>query len=372
MSKKTPRLFSLDVFRGITIAGMILVNHPGSGKTVYAPLRHAAWNGWTPTDLIFPFFLFIVGVALTFSLSKKMENGEGAPAIVAKIFRRSLFLFLLGVFLNSFPLFRLSLSSLRVPGVLQRIAICYLVSALLFLKLKAKSLAVISVAVLAGYGLLMFLVPVPGYGAGNLTPDGNLAAYLDRVLLRGTHLYRGTWDPEGLLSTFPAIVTTLFGILAGLCLRSSGNWKKKTILLLSAGTAGVLLGEAVSHWFPINKNIWTSSYVLFTGGLGTLFLAFCFYLCDVLNLRAWARPFVIFGTNPIAVYFLSGIVSKTLQKITVSSAQGAISLYSWIYGNLFEPWAGAYNGSLFFALAYVLFWLGVMTVFYRKKIFIRI
>lgn len=372
MSEKTQRLFSLDVFRGITIAGMILVNNPGNGKTVYAPLRHASWNGWTPTDLIFPFFLFIVGVALAFSLSKKLESGAGAPSIAVKIFRRSIVLFLLGIFLNSFPLFHLSLSSLRVPGVLQRIAVCYFVSALLFLKLKAKPLVWIAVAILAGYGLLMFLVPVPGYGAGNLTPDGNLAAYLDRILLRGTHLYRGTWDPEGFLSTFPAIVTTLFGIFAGLCLRSPGGWKKKIIWLLSAGTAGVLLGEAMSPWFPINKNIWTCSYVLFTGGLGTLFLAFCFYLCDVLNLRKWAKPFVIFGTNSIAVYFLSGIVAKTLQKITVSSAQGTISLYSRIYETLFAPWAGTYSGSLFFALAYVLFWLAVMTVFYRKKIFIKI
>jgi predicted acyltransferase len=369
---KMKRLFSLDVFRGITIAGMILVNNPGNGKTVYAPLHHAFWNGWTPTDLIFPFFLFIVGVALAFSLSRKRENGERTSSLVAKIFRRSVVLFLLGIFLNVFPVFHFSLSSLRVPGVLQRIAVCYFVSALLFLTLKAKPLALIAFAVLAGYTLLMFLVPVPGYGAGNLTPDGNLAAYLDRVLFRGTHLYRGTWDPEGFLSTFPAVVTTLFGIFAGLCLRSSGNWKKKIILLLSAGTAGVLLGEAVSIWFPINKNIWTSSYVLFTGGLGTLFLAFCFYLCDVLNLRAWAKPFVIFGTNPIAVYFLSGVMAKILQKITVSSAQGATSLYSWIYGTLFEPWAGGYNGSLFFALAYVLFWLGVIFVFYRKKIFIKI
>ena len=369
---KPQRFFSLDVFRGITIAGMILVNNPGNGKTVYAPLRHASWNGWTPTDLIFPFFLFIVGVALAFSLSRKLENGESTFSIIAKIFRRSIVLFLLGIFLNVFPVFHLSPSSLRVPGVLQRIAICYFVSALLFLKLKAKPLALIAFAILAGYALLMLLVPVPGYGSGNLTPDGNLAAYLDRVILRGTHLYRGTWDPEGFLSTFPAIATTLFGIFAGLCLRSSSGWKKKIIWLLSAGMAGVLLGEVISLWFPINKNIWTSSYVLFTGGLGTLFLAFCFYLCDVLNWRDWAIPFVIFGTNPIAVYFLSAIVAKILLKITVSSAQGATSLYSWIYGNLFAPWAGTYNGSLFFALAYVLFWLGIMTVFYKNKIFIKI
>ncbi len=366
---ESQRSFALDVFRGMTIAAMILVNNPGSWSHVYPPLLHAAWHGWTPTDLIFPFFLFIAGMALAFSLGSHLEKGESRKALVAKIGRRALILFGLGLFLQLFPFF--NFSNLRIPGVLQRIALCYLFSALLFLKLKWRGLVAVSLVVLIGYWLALLWIPVPGFGAGNLSPDGNLAAYVDRLVLKGTRLYRGTWDPEGALSTFPAAVTMILGILSGIFLRknremaSSRKWNR----LMLAGFLGIMLGLLWSLNFPLNKNLWTSSYVLFTAGLALLLFACCFWICDIQCWRAWAKSFLIFGTNSIAVFFLSGLLSKTLILLKVGNNG---SVYSWIYQHFFASWAGLLNGSLFFAIAYVLFWLAIMALFYRKGIFVKI
>jgi predicted acyltransferase len=370
MSEK--RVFSLDVFRGITIAGMILVNNPGSWKYVYPPLRHAEWHGWTPTDLIFPFFLFIMGVATTLSLSKRKEGGLSESKIIHKIIRRSLILFALGLILHLYPFFNFHLSRLRIPGVLQRISLCYLFSSILFIKMRPRNLAILTGIILIGYYLSMTFIPVPGYGAGNLTPEGNLASYIDRIVFKGTRLWQGSWDPEGILSTFPAIATTILGIFAGLLLKEKRKELNKFFKMILIGIILALSGYLFSFLFPINKNLWTSSYVLFTGGLAYIFLSLCFLIFDFYNLKKIGVPFVIFGVNPIAVYFLSGILTKTLILIKIKSVAETLSLYSWIFKNIFVPIAGNMNGSLLFAISYVLLWLGVMGIFYRLKIFIKI
>ncbi|HEX8089944.1 MAG TPA: DUF5009 domain-containing protein, partial [Blastocatellia bacterium] len=281
---KAERVLSLDAFRGITIAGMILVNNPGSWTYVYPPLRHAEWNGWTPTDLIFPFFLFIVGIAIPISLGGKVERGENKSRIIAGVLRRSITLFLLGLFLATFPFFHLS--SIRIPGVLQRIAVCFLFASLIFLFTSARAQALTAAALIAIYWALMKLVPVPHdyvqsvvERGGNVEKEANLAAYIDNTLLHG-HMWSQTktWDPEGLLSTVPAIATVLLGVLAGYWIKSNRTPKEKTLGMLIAGAAGVAAGQIMDIWFPINKNLWTSSYVVFAAGMALLFLALCYWL----------------------------------------------------------------------------------------------
>lgn len=269
---KGRRLSSLDAFRGLTIAGMILVNNPGSWKHVYAPLRHAEWHGWTPTDLVFPFFLFIVGVSISLSFSKRMEQGIAKNELYLKTLKRTVILFGLGILLALFPHF--NFLTIRIPGVLQRIALCYLFSSLLFLKTGIKGRCMTSFSFLAIYWLMMKLVPVPGYGPGILAYEGNLCAYIDSHLLAG-HLYKPGFDPEGILSTLPAIATTLLGALTGDWLRSSKIILHKTIGILIGGLFFTLSGLLLHPLFPINKQLWTSTYVLFTAGVALLFLGFC-------------------------------------------------------------------------------------------------
>jgi predicted acyltransferase len=354
------RLSSLDAFRGITIAGMILVNNPGSWQHVYAPLLHADWHGWTPTDLIFPFFLFIVGVSVSLSLSKRMDRMDSPVSVHMKIIRRSLILFVLGIVLQL--LFRFDITNLRIPGVLQRIAICYLISALVYYKVGSKGRVVILVFLLAGYYLVMKFVPVPGYGAGVWDYEGNLCAYIDIKLLGG-HLYKPAFDPEGILSTFPAIATTLLGTLAGDWLRSSKNVFQKSLGLLSAGILLTGAGLALHPVFPINKQLWTSTYVLFTAGAAMIFLGLCLGLMDGLGAKKWAYPFLVLGSNAIFVYAGSTVMVKALL---------AISLYSHIYRHFLVPLAGPLNGSLLFPLLLLTFWVLVMIPLYRKKIYIKI
>ncbi|HWP42124.1 MAG TPA: heparan-alpha-glucosaminide N-acetyltransferase domain-containing protein [Blastocatellia bacterium] len=369
---KTERLVSLDAFRGLTIAGMILVNNPGSWSYVYAPLAHAEWHGWTPTDLVFPFFLFIVGVSITLSMSGRLSQGGSQRKTYLRILRRTLILFGLGLFLNGFPFFELA--TLRIPGVLQRIAVCYFFSALIFMRFRVKGQAITAASLLALYWILMKLVPVPGYGAGVLDKDGNLAAYIDNLLMPG-HLWKPTWDPEGILSTMPAIATTIFGMLCGHWLRSGATALKKVYGMLAGGLAAVLVGQVMNLWFPINKNLWTSSYTVFTAGMALLFLALCYWVIDYKGYRKPVLPLVIFGVNPITVYVLSGVVATLIDLIRV----GAVAsdgkkppLKQYIYDNFFASWAGPWNGSLFFALAFVLLMLIPMWVLYKKRIFIKV
>ena len=366
------RLVSLDAFRGMTIAGMILVNNPGSWAHVYPPLLHAEWHGWTPTDLIFPFFLFIMGVALPISYDRRLERGLGRGALARHGVRRSAVLFGLGVFMAAYPSFS-GWDTLRIMGVLQRIGLVYLLASLLYLWLPRRALPWIGLSLLLGYWALMTLVPVPGYGAGDLSPEGNLGAFLDRLILGQEHLWRDDpWDPEGLLSSLPAVVTALLGIAVGRWLLRSGGRDGETLRgLLLGGILLTVVGWAWGLVFPINKNLWTSSYVVFTGGLATLLLGAWYWLVEMKGYRRWATPFVVYGMNAIAVFVLSGLVTKTLVLVRVGGEEG-ISAYGWLHANLFASWLSPENASLGFALGYVLLWLAAMWLLHRREIFIKI
>ena len=369
---KSERLVSLDVFRGITIAGMILVNNPGTWKAVYPPLRHADWHGLTPTDLIFPFFLFIVGIAITLSLSKRKSRGDNQNTLIMNILRRSLILFLLGLLLSAVPHF--DISTIRIPGVLQRIAVVYLVTSILFLKLSVKGQIYSTLFVLLFYWIIMTLIPVPGIGEANLEKTTNLAAWLDNLLLHG-HLYSGSkvWDPEGILSTLPALGSTLIGILTGHWLQSNEDMTTKTVWMFTYGVTLMLAGYIWDVWFPINKNLWTSSYVVYTGGLALLFLAMCYWFIDKLKIRWWVKPFQVYGMNAITVFFMSSLVAKLLYIIKVTDSTGSeISLRGFLFNNLFLSWLPPINASLAWAIVYVLIWLGLMWILYYKKIFIKV
>lgn len=374
---KSERLLSLDAFRGITIAGMILVNNPGTWSAIYPPLEHAKWNGCTPTDLIFPFFLFIVGVAIPFALGKRIERGEDHKKIILQIIRRSIVLFLLGLIIHTFPFGLLgesfSLSEIRIPGVLQRIAVVYLVSAILFLKTNYKTQIYLGGILFIVYWLMMTLIPVPGIGYANLDPSTNLAAWLDNTLLK-RHLWEATkvWDPEGILSTLPAISTSIMGMITGWWLKSGKDKTTKTVWLFVIGCISLVVGYIWNGWFPINKNLWTSSYVLYTGGLALLFLGICYWFIDVRNSRWWIKPFQVYGLNAIAVYFLSEIVTRLMYLITISRNGEGISLSTYLFNNYFLTLFDPINASLIWAIVYVLFWLGVMWIFYAKRIFIKV
>ena len=366
----TERLVSLDVFRGITIAGMILVNNPGTWSAIYWPLEHAAWHGWTPTDLVFPFFLFIVGVSITLALSRRKESGGSKRDLFIKIIRRAALIYLIGLALHGFP--KYNFSTMRLLGVLPRIAICYFFAATIFLTTRVRTQAMIAVGLLLLYWLLMMTVPVPGYGAGDLSKEGNLAAYLDRLLLAG-HTYTPVYDPEGLLSTVPAIATTLFGVLTGHWLQQQRDALDKVAGLFVAGACGVVVGWAWNAWFPINKALWTSSYVVFTAGMALQLLALCYWTIDLKGYRRWAKPFVIFGVNALAVFVLSGLAARLMSLWKLPRANGSPgNLQTFIFEHFFASWASPINASLCYAIAFVLVWLGLMSVLYRRKIFIKV
>lgn len=369
-TEKSHRLVSLDAFRGLTIAGMILVNNPGTWGAIYAPLRHAPWHGWTPTDLIFPFFLFIAGVSMAFSFAARMERGATRATLVRHLLRRSAIIFALGIFLNAFPEFQFA--TLRYPGVLQRIAVCYLSASLISLYCGRRARIGIVAALLFGYWALMTFVPVPGYGAGRLDPEGNLAAYVDRALLPGK-LWQTTWDPEGLLSTIPAIATALLGVFLGEWLLAPRAPQRTAGGMLALGAAGLVLGEIWGLVFPINKNLWTGSYVIFTAGFALVALGICYWLVDVKGYRRWATPFVVYGVNPIAAYFLSSLVADVLVSWKMALVGGqAVSLKRHIFQSCFAPLASPVNASLLYALSYVAFWLALMWLLYRRRIFVKI
>ena len=370
--RKPERLVSLDVFRGITIAGMTLVNNPGTWEHIYWPLEHAQWEGWTPTDLVFPFFLFIVGVSITLALGNRVERGSNKRDLYRKILKRSLIIFAIGLFLNGFPYF--NLSELRIPGVLQRIAVCYFFASIIFLNTKVTAQIIISVVLLIIYWLLLTYVPAPGLAAGDLTKEGSLPSFVDRMVF-GKHVWAQAkvYDPEGLLSTIPAVVTTLIGILTGQLLRTNKSTYQKAAGMFVAGMICIVIGWAWNPFFPINKALWTSSYTVFTGGLALQFLAFCYWLTDIKGYRLWAKPFEVFGVNAIALYVGSGIMADLLGLIKVSAADGTkIPAQSWIFENWFASWASPLNASLAYAIAFVLVWLFLMWILYRAKVIIRV
>jgi predicted acyltransferase len=364
------RLLSLDAFRGVTIAGMLLVNNPGSWSSIYPPLRHATWHGWTPTDLIFPFFLFIVGVAMTFSFAARIERGADRRALLLNAARRAAILFGLGLLLHGFPNY-LDLSGLRIPGVLQRIALAYFAATAIVLFLRRNAQVAATAVLLLGYWAVMALVPFPGGNPGVLEPGLDIGAFIDRAVFGEAHLWRSsrTWDPEGLFSTLPAVGTVLLGVFTGSWLRSRRDPATTTVGLFLAGNAGVVLGLMWHPLFPINKPLWTSSYVLFTAGMACHFLAVCYWLIDVKGYTTWARPFIIFGVNAITAFFLSGLFARI---ITMIPGPDDTTLKGFIYDTVFTPLLSPVMASLAYAIAFVLLWLGIMTVFYRRGILIRI
>jgi predicted acyltransferase len=376
------RLKSLDVFRGIAIASMILVNNPGSWGYIYPPLKHAEWHGCTPTDLIFPFFLFIVGAAMPFSLSKYTKENRPAKAVYWRIGRRALILFGLGLFLALFSLtldFWLngapadSFAKIRIMGVLQRISLAYLISAIAVLNLERRGLWILATILLIGYWGAMQLIPVPGYGAGNLTPEGNLVGYIDRVILGQQHLLGGKlFDPEGLFSTLPAVVTVLMGYFTGEWLRFQPRQSRTSINLAIFGMICVLVGHLWGFLFPINKQLWTSSYVIFTAGFALLLLAACYELIEVRGLQRLGFPLEVMGLNAIFAFVGSGVVARILTKTHVGTANDAPTTYKWIYEHLFKPWAGTLNGSLLFAIATVCFWWLILYLMYRRSWYFKI
>ncbi len=466
------RLISLDVFRGMTIAGMVLVNNPGTWSAVYGPLKHAEWHGITPTDYVFPFFLFIVGVAIPMALGKRLEAGITRD-VYWKILQRSVTIFALGLAMSVIPFFDFgktdipqlakllimlalsaallflllrkfrealilaagsvallayfyfaaytlvpySFETMRIPGVLQRIAICYLIVSIIFLHTNWKQQAMIGGGLLLLYWFLMTAVPVPGCDVTTIDDKAcNLAAWLDRTILGEAHLWRSAkvFDPEGILSTIPAIVTTISGVLTGTWLLSGGAEARTSVRaksdddthgaeartsvrvnsddytqshgaptgrsksdivagLFFFGIVLVALGWAWNFYFPFNKSLWTSSYVIYTSGLALCFLGFCYWLIDITGYKRWSKPFVIFGVNALALFVFSGLMARFLgmAKITASDGQ-QISLQKWIFDTFFLFIASPINASLMYATCFILSWLFLMWLLYRKKVYIKV
>ncbi len=372
------RLRSLDAFRGATVAAMILVNNPGSWSDVFAPLRHAEWHGWTFTDLVFPFFLFVVGVAIPLALGAKRERGVPRGVLARRALRRALVLFALGLLLSGFPAF--DLATLRIPGVLQRIAVTYLAGSLLFLCAPRRALPWVCAALLVGYWALMTFVPVPGFGAGQLdSKDGNLAAYVDRLLLEG-HLWRSsrTWDPEGVLSTLPALATVLFGVLAGEGLRRAEPGDARTLRLLLFGALWALLGWVAAWGFPINKPLWTSSYALLMAGFASTALGLCHHAFDrgqrpgPVTARV-GEALAVFGVNAILVFVGSGLLARTLTLVSWDAADGTSwTLKGFLYQHSFAPLLPPQLASLAWGLAWVAGWFLVLRLLWARGIVLKV
>ncbi|WP_310558404.1 DUF5009 domain-containing protein [Flavobacterium sp.] len=418
------RLTSLDVFRGFTIMLMIIVNNPGSWAAIYPPLEHAEWNGCTPTDLIFPSFIFIMGTAIPFAIHKKYDS-----AILNKIMVRSLRIFCLGLFLNFFnsieffgfigiPLlieklvitfaiayallgkFKLKIKTIlafsivsillflaysgipayqevRIPGVLQRIAIVYFFTSILYLKSTMKTQILVVAILLLGYWAVMTLIPVPGIGEANLEKGTNLAAYIDNIFLKN-HMYSQskTWDPEGILITLPAITSGIIGMLIGQMLNrplSKIEIVKKIIVI---GLGLVIFGLIWSIKFPINKSIWSGSFVLYTSGLATISFCMLYYIIEISNYKKWTKLFLIWGVNPMIVFFFSGIIPRVLTMIKVDHPTlpgEPLGFQSYFYNYGIVPYfENPKDASLTYALIYTLFWTIILWIFYKKKLFFKV
>ena len=368
--KNTQRLLSLDAFRGLTIAGMILVNTPGSWSYLYAPLAHADWHGCTPTDLVFPFFLFIVGVSMWFSFKKYQHQLNQELGL--KILKRALILFVIGLLLRAFPFTSLDWANFRILGVLQRIALAFGLAAFICLLLRdTKKLLLFSTVLLLLYWWLLYAFG----GAEPYSLETNAVRQLDIWLLGESHLWQGKgipFDPEGLLSTLPAVVSVILGYLTG---EMIGLMKRENLLqrMMVLGAVAMIIGWIWSFAFPINKSIWTSSYVLWTTGIALLLLALFIWVIDLKAYKKWASPLLVFGTNSLFAYVLSMVWVKLLFKIECTNPAGeTVDAYQGLYENIMVPIAGNLNGSLLFALAHIIFFWAILWVLYRKRIFIKI
>jgi predicted acyltransferase len=361
-AETTPaRLLSLDAFRGATMALMVLVNTPG-GPDAYGPLNHSEWNGWTITDMVFPSFLWIVGVAITLSLGRRIAAGVPKSRLFLQVLRRAGVIFALGVISYAPPDF--NLSTQRVLGVLQRIAICYLIAAAIYLTTRWRAQAVWIVALLVSYWLIMTLVPAPGYGAGDLAVGHNIANYVDRIVL-GAHNYKHTkdWDPEGLISTLPSIATALLGVMAGHILKLKRDLSERTTWLYLVGSILIALGLICDIWLPINKKLWTSSFSLFMAGVDFVIFAGFVWLIDGKGYQRYARPLVIMGMNAIVVYLASEFVEEALSLTRI---------HAWIYQSIFAPLASPRNASLAYSVCYVLLMYAIAYGMYKKRWFLKV
>jgi predicted acyltransferase len=365
------RLVSLDAFRGATMAFMILVNNPGDGRHSYWPLQHAEWHGWTPTDVVFPSFLWIVGVAITLSLGRRLARGDSRGELLRQALRRAAILFVLGVLVYAYPAF--NLGTQRILGVLQRIAICYLAASAIYLFTRVRGQVVWMLSLMTAYWLLMAFAPVPGYGAGRLDVEGNFAHYVDRVVL-GSHNYgqTRTWDPEGVVSTLPAIATCLLGVLAGHIVGMQRGIRERSLRLLGFGAVLLAAGLICNIWLPINKKLWTDSFTLFMAGLDFVMFAGFLWLVDGLGWRRPVKPLVIMGMNAIVIYLASEFLDEALGWIHWTGAAGRVSLHGWLYEHLFASVASPYNASLLYAIAYVLVLYLAAWVMYRRGWFVRV
>ena len=369
------RLISLDVFRGLTVMAMILVNNPGNWGHIYPPLEHAEWNGCTPTDLIFPFFLFIVGVSLVYALDGVKRRGGPQGAVLGRVARRAAVLFSLGLLLSLYPKF--DFSGVRIMGVLQRVALVFFGCSVIFLSTSRRTQIGLVAAFLVGYALLMQLVPVPGFGPANLEPTTNLGAWLDRLVFTEPHLWKQsrTWDPEGLLGTLPALATGLLGALTAQWLRRPDREPAaKVAWLFIVGGGLALLGLVWHPWFPINKALWSSSYVLYTGGLAMAGLAALYWICDVQGYRTWTRPALVYGVNAILVFCLSALLSRTFGLFKLALPGGKIAgLKEWLYEWGIAPhFADPRTASLVGAVTLIVIWYFILRWMYKKGVVLKV
>ncbi|MGH7655937.1 MAG: acyltransferase family protein [Gemmatimonadaceae bacterium] len=377
---KRQRILALDVFRGLTVAGMLLVNDPGTWSAIYPPLEHAEWNGWTPTDVIFPFFLFIAGVTTHLSLSARRAQGADDKALQRQIIRRGALIVLFGLFMAVFPFYPLDrITHLRIPGVLQRIGVAYAIAALISLRTTLKQQAVIVASILIGYWFVMTLVPVPGAMGGiganlNTAPARTLAAWTDRFLLGG-HLWINsvTWDPEGPLSTIPAIGTAMLGIFAGRWLAEPRPLDERLNGLFAVGALGMMAGLMWNWSFPINKSLWTSSFVVFTAGMACVSIAAISWVIDVKRVTWWTRPVVIYGVNPIIAFVGSGLMERMIYTVWKVNFHGVPTpVQAVVYESVFRPMLAPRNASLAFAISFVLLWYLILWALARKNIIFKV
>ena len=373
--RPSSRLLSVDVYRGMAVAGMLLVDYPGDEAAGYRLIRHAPWNGLTAADLIFPSFVFLMGISIVLSFSARLKRGESRRQIAWHAAKRSLLLFALGVFLNGVPEFHLA--TWRIEGVVQRIAICYLAAGLLFLWTDLRGLIIATAVSLLGYWALMRLVPVPGFGFPGrdiplLEPDHNLVDWIDRAVFPG-RLYNGTRDPEGILSTIPAIATALAGVLTGMWLRSERSSRAKLAGMLTMGVAGIAMGAMWNLWFPINKNVWTSSFVVVTAGFALILLSLLYWMIEIRGWRGWwTMPFLVFGMNAIVGYCLDETLWAPLFYGHARAADGSLIPWQQYWNGQLLKIASPPNASLLFAFGAVLFCWFLMWLLYRRQVFVKL
>ncbi len=358
-----------------------MVNNPGDWSHVYAPWEHSRWDGWTYTDTIFPFFLWIVGVAMMFSFAKRIERGDDKGKLAMHVLRRSVIIFALGLFTAGFPFGlgfgdHFSLATLRIPGVLQRIAICYFIAGTLVLNFSPRTQIGLMFSLLALYWILVKTIYVPGFAVGTWTPKGNLEWFIDSHLLRD-HTWGGApvpgFDPEGVLSTIPAIATTMLGVFTGLFLRTERSREEKVAWMFVAGSVLMLAGVIADNWLPINKNMWTSSYAVFMAGLALNVLACLYWLIDVKGWSGWSKPFAVYGLNAISVYVLGDILASFGWLIKFTGADGKpITLKGWYYHTFFVPVGDPMVASFLHSIAFMLVMYLIAYGMYRMKWIIRV